>query len=198
VVGGTNSEGGAEEPSASLARLLRPFGIEPKQLWIEKGKVRGYDAVDFAGDGVAAYLERDGRDGRSGRPGSTTEAGSTVPTDPTDFSGGQCEDVPLPGDEGFDEQAGEGDSGGCEHLEQWRARDGVWRCRRCEPPAFPAEVIEERAVSNRSPVAPFPLLGGDGYPERLVAAAKGGHITEREFEEAIELHALVAHTRGAW
>jgi hypothetical protein len=38
--------------------------------------------------------------------------------------------------------------GGCEHLEQWRAKDGVWRCRRCEPPAFPGEVVEERVVST--------------------------------------------------
>jgi KaiC/GvpD/RAD55 family RecA-like ATPase len=28
---------------------------------------------------------------------------------------------------------------------EWRARDGVWRCRECEPPAFPGEVVEERA-----------------------------------------------------
>jgi hypothetical protein len=26
----------------------------------------------------------------------------------------------------------------------WLARDGVWRCRECDPPAFPAEVLEER------------------------------------------------------
>jgi replicative DNA helicase len=26
----------------------------------------------------------------------------------------------------------------------WRARDGVWRCRECDPPAFPGEVLEER------------------------------------------------------
>jgi 5S rRNA maturation endonuclease (ribonuclease M5) len=34
----------------------------------------------------------------------------------------------------------------CQHLSEWLARDGVWRCKRCEPPMFPAEVLEERAA----------------------------------------------------
>ena len=40
-----------------------------------------------------------------------------------------------------------GDSRVCaEHPDAgaWLARDGVWRCRVCEPPAFPGEVVEER------------------------------------------------------
>ena len=31
----------------------------------------------------------------------------------------------------------------------WKARDGVWRCHRCEPPAFPGEIVEERAARCR-------------------------------------------------
>ena len=41
------------------------------------------------------------------------------------------------------------DSGGrhdCAHPRLWLARDGVWRCRECEPPAFPGEVLEERTA----------------------------------------------------
>lgn len=33
---------------------------------------------------------------------------------------------------------------GCPHPRQWLARDGVWRCAACDPPAFPAEVLEQR------------------------------------------------------
>jgi hypothetical protein len=29
-------------PSAKLAKLLKPFGIKPKQLWIGEQNVRGY------------------------------------------------------------------------------------------------------------------------------------------------------------
>jgi hypothetical protein len=25
-----------------------------------------------------------------------------------------------------------------------KARDGVWRCHGCEPPAFPGEIVEDR------------------------------------------------------
>ena len=37
---------------------------------------------------------------------------------------------------------------GCEQhpdAGSWKANDGVWRCRECDPPAFPGEVVEERS-----------------------------------------------------
>jgi hypothetical protein len=39
----------------------------------------------------------------------------------------------------------EGKSGCAEHpaAGAWKARDGVWRCRQCEPPAFRDEIVEE-------------------------------------------------------
>jgi putative DNA primase/helicase len=76
-----------KSPAAHLAKLLRSFGIRPKQLWIDEQKERGYDAEDFRAATVASYLERDGSPGRHGRPASNSGAGSTVPTAPTDFSG---------------------------------------------------------------------------------------------------------------
>jgi putative DNA primase/helicase len=77
------AKGELKSPAASLAKLLRPFGIRPKQLWIEERKERGYEADDFRVDTVAPYLEKVGRDGNDGRTRSSTEAGSTVPTAPT-------------------------------------------------------------------------------------------------------------------
>ena len=38
-----------------LARLLRPFGIAPRQMWIDEGNRRGYDSADFE-QAFAAYL----------------------------------------------------------------------------------------------------------------------------------------------
>lgn len=35
-------------PAARLAHLLRPYGVEPRQLWTAVGKVRGYHRADFA------------------------------------------------------------------------------------------------------------------------------------------------------
>jgi hypothetical protein len=31
----------------------------------------------------------------------------------------------------------------CTHTRRWLACDGAWRCRECEPPAFPGEVVGE-------------------------------------------------------
>jgi KaiC/GvpD/RAD55 family RecA-like ATPase len=45
-----------------------------------------------------------------------------IGSDPTRFTG--CDDHP--------------DAGG------WLARDGAWRCRACDPPALPGEIVEER------------------------------------------------------
>jgi hypothetical protein len=38
-----------------LARLLRPFGVSPRQLWIDEVNRRGYDSADFA-EAFATYL----------------------------------------------------------------------------------------------------------------------------------------------
>ncbi len=32
--------------------------------------------------------------------------------------------------------------GPCDHADQWRARDGQWRCSSCDPPASPREALE--------------------------------------------------------
>jgi hypothetical protein len=92
--------GELKSPAASLARLLRPFGIRPKQFWVGGSKTRGYEAEDFIGDAVAVYLRRDGKTGRDGRRGSSTEAIPTDPTDPTVFSGRERARPGL-GEEGF-------------------------------------------------------------------------------------------------
>jgi hypothetical protein len=39
----------------ALARLLRPFGVSPRQLWIDEANRRGYDLADFT-EAFAAYL----------------------------------------------------------------------------------------------------------------------------------------------
>ncbi len=96
------AKGELKGPSARLAKLLKPFGIKPKQLWIDDKKVRGYDAADFTTETVSAYLEKDGRDGRDGRTEARSGAGSTVPTVPTVFlEGGREGARPLPGDDGY-------------------------------------------------------------------------------------------------
>ena len=38
-----------------LASLLAPFGVQPKQLWINREKVRGYELKTFR-DAFARYL----------------------------------------------------------------------------------------------------------------------------------------------
>jgi hypothetical protein len=38
-----------------LARLLRPFGVSPRQVWIDGANRRGYDSADFT-EAFAAYL----------------------------------------------------------------------------------------------------------------------------------------------
>lgn len=76
-----------KSPAALLARLLKPFGVKPQQLWIDGAKHRGYDADDFKTDTVRVSLEKDGSEGSDGRSQSPSHAGSTVPTEPTVISG---------------------------------------------------------------------------------------------------------------
>jgi putative DNA primase/helicase len=77
-----------KSPAARLAKLLKPFGIKPEQVWIDGKNVRGYDAESFRVDTVAVYLRKDARDARDARPGCRSGAGSRVPRDPRDFSKG--------------------------------------------------------------------------------------------------------------
>jgi len=41
--------------ATTLSRLLRPFGIAPRQMWIDEDNRRGYDSADFE-QAFAAYL----------------------------------------------------------------------------------------------------------------------------------------------
>jgi hypothetical protein len=43
-------------PAASLARLLKPFGVKPRQVWVDGRNERGYEADDFRNARVAPYL----------------------------------------------------------------------------------------------------------------------------------------------
>jgi hypothetical protein len=76
-----------KSPAASLARLLRPFGIKPRQVWIGGRNVRGYDAEDFAADSVSPYLENNVRDASDARSRSNADATSSDPNDPSVVSG---------------------------------------------------------------------------------------------------------------
>jgi hypothetical protein len=94
-------DGRLKGPAARLAALLRPFGVKPKELWIDARKERGYDADDFTDPRVAPYLETDGRTVEDGRPCSSSQAGSTDSHPPTDSSEGAGDTWPLPGDDDF-------------------------------------------------------------------------------------------------
>jgi hypothetical protein len=87
------ARGELKSPAARLAKILKPFGIKPRQLKIEGEKTRGYDLEDFASDAVAVYLHKDGTDGTQGTSGPSSDAGCTVRNARTVFSG------PLLGDE---------------------------------------------------------------------------------------------------
>jgi hypothetical protein len=41
--------GHTKGPASRLARLLKPYRVEPKQLWLEGRKERGYEAADLEG-----------------------------------------------------------------------------------------------------------------------------------------------------
>jgi putative DNA primase/helicase len=78
-------------PSAALAKLLKPFGIKPKQLWIEDRNQRGYDLAWFEDDTVAPFLTdtdadssgEDARDARDARSESSSGAASSVSSVPS-------------------------------------------------------------------------------------------------------------------
>jgi hypothetical protein len=89
-------DGRLKGPAARLAALLRPFGVRPKEVWIDARKERGYDAADFLTMRVAPYLETDGRTVEDGRPGSSSQAGSTDSHPPSDSSGGAGDTWPPP------------------------------------------------------------------------------------------------------
>jgi len=96
------AKGELKGPSARLAKLLKPFGIKPKQLWIGEKNVRGYDAADFTAETVSAYLERNARDARDARTEARSGAGSSIPSNPSVLLEGAREGArPLPGDDTY-------------------------------------------------------------------------------------------------
>jgi putative DNA primase/helicase len=95
------AKGEMQGPATRLARLLRPFGIRPGQLWVDGQNVRGYAREDFTAAGVAPYLEarpavppQGARAARAARPRINAGAGSSG----SSTSNGH---VPLPGDHDF-------------------------------------------------------------------------------------------------
>jgi hypothetical protein len=94
------AKGETKGPSASLAKLLRPFDIRPRQLWIGERNERGYDAEDFRRETVLAYLEKDASDARDPRNESPSQAGSSVLSGPSVFlDGARTREQPPPGAE---------------------------------------------------------------------------------------------------
>ena len=75
---GVSPKGELRSPSSRLARLLKPFGVKPRQLWINEANTRGYDAEGFASDTCAPYLKRDARTLEDARPGSRSQAPFSV------------------------------------------------------------------------------------------------------------------------
>ena len=78
-------------PAADLARLLRPFGIKPRQLWIVDRNERGYNGDDFRDPIVAPYLKNTLGTLDTLESAPLQGAGSRIPSDPSDFSGGHGE-----------------------------------------------------------------------------------------------------------
>jgi Protein of unknown function (DUF3631) len=107
-------------PASALAKILKPFGIKPDQVWIDGKKTRGYRREHL--ETVAlTYLEIDGRNGSNGRTGSSSQAVPTVPTVPTvlenplvDASESAGNTASAPGR--YDAQA--------RRFEEWHARHG--------------------------------------------------------------------------
>jgi len=81
------NRGETKGPSARLARLLKPFGLKSKQLWIAGTNVRGFSLEDFDATLLAAYLGNNARDASHARPGFPPQAGSSDPSDPSVISG---------------------------------------------------------------------------------------------------------------
>ena len=95
------ARGEFKSPAARLARLLRPFGIKPEQVWIDGKNVRGYDADAFRTEAVAVYLRSDARDANDARGGSSSQALSSDPSEARELSAVAPESIPLIGDEGY-------------------------------------------------------------------------------------------------
>lgn len=88
-------------PAASLAKLLRPFGIKPRQMWLGERNVRGYDADDFTAH-VRVYLpQNDASDASDARTESPSHAGSSDPSGPSVFSRDARVRVPIAGRPGY-------------------------------------------------------------------------------------------------
>ena len=77
------ARGESRSAASSLARLLRPFRIKPRQLWIDGHNVRGYDASDWRSDAVMPYLQRDPSDVGNARTGASGRKESSDHSDPS-------------------------------------------------------------------------------------------------------------------
>jgi uncharacterized protein DUF3631 len=68
----------------ALSKLLRPYRIRTRSVWVDGAKARGYQLEQFA-DAWGRYLAGGvgGRGGRGGRSEYPSEAAPTTPTAPT-------------------------------------------------------------------------------------------------------------------
>jgi Protein of unknown function (DUF3631) len=118
--------GETKGPGAKLAKLLRPYGIRPDQIWVDGKKARGYALAWFA-DAFARYLPSSSpppTDSEDGRPvGRRSEALSDLREDEPDSGSDQAStDLPsLRTVEGTPEMF---------------TRDTRARCPRCEVVAY--------------------------------------------------------------
>ena len=174
------AKGELKSPAARLAKLLRPFGVKPGQLWIEDRKERGYDADGFRTDSVAPYLREAGRAGENGRTETTSQAGSTFPTGSTDCSAGKGEPHPLLRDEGQPPAGAE--NGNAVHLDletDGRNATSVTSedsgdAGHARSASYGVMTIEQSAALGL-----FPLPGDGGYLEWL--ERRRGSLTKNEW-----------------
>ena len=138
-----------------LARMLKPFGIRPVDVWTPSGAARkGYRLDDFR-DAWVRYLvgvepstrERDGR-------------GAQEPSSDAGFSLAHADHESAR--EHLNGRDGRGDLAQTERsrpprpsrpfgerrADEWLARDGKWHSLADDPPLFPGEVVETRNAGD--------------------------------------------------
>ena len=141
------SYGRASRPLSAqqLARLLHPYRIRSRDVHIDEQHAKGYLREQFE-DAWQRYCTAPGES----QPCSRANPHGYVENDPSDGSQphGTESAANLHGQTdrtAARPEVAEGRANGnCGHSQRWRARDHVWRCTTCDPPAFAGEVIETR------------------------------------------------------
>lgn len=126
-----------------LARMLRPFGISSSDIGASSARHKGYRRADFA-ETFARYLPPEvAQVAHTAQPRQEQALEGRAHS----TRGSDLDEAASPHEHSVCATCATSKAHDRARVQIWLARDGRWRCARHEPPAFPGEVVDRKALA---------------------------------------------------